>query len=407
MQVRRININNFKSLANFELDLGHFTCLIGLNGSGKSTVLQVIDFISRLFRGNVSSWLTKRQWKAADLTSKLPRKSEYPTVKIRRRFIIDLSLELLGDDAKIHWQCSFNRVNLRCTQESLTIGNVQLLRVDEGHFALFSFSADAKDRMEIAGGKISFAYQGSILSQLKDDILPEPILAFKAFMTSTISLDLLSPHYLRQRTRQSGGEVGLGGERLSAFVHELSGDQRKELEKRLRAFNPTLSRVYTSSLRSGWKQLEIGETFGDHLLWSEARHVNDGLLRLMAILAELLTDSEFLLFEEIENGINPELVEFLLDTLVAAQQQVLVTTHSPMILNYLDDEVARAGVQYLYKTPEGFTRSVPFFAIPSVSEKLEVMGPGEAFVDTNLTRLYEEIVTMPTQTPGQGNADTR
>jgi hypothetical protein len=80
--------------------------------------------------------------------------------------------------------------------------------------------------------------------------------------------------------------------------------------------------------------------------------------------------------------------------LVQAQQQVLVTTHSPMILNYLEDDVARKGVIYLYKTAEGHTQSIPFFSIPSLSQKLEVMGPGEAFVDTNLTELAHEIAAI-------------
>jgi AAA15 family ATPase/GTPase len=97
------------------------------------------------------------------------------------------------------------------------------------------------------------------------------------------------------------------------------------------------------------------------------------------------------LFDEIENGINPELVEFVINTLVQAREQVLVTTHSPMILNYLDDETARRSVIYLYKTPQGHTKAIPFFSIPSLAKKLTVMGPGEAFVDTNLVDLAEEI----------------
>jgi predicted ATPase len=32
------------------------------------------------------------------------------------------------------------------------------------------------------------------------------------------------------------------------------------------------------------------------------------------------------------------------DSLVEASPQILVTTHSPMILNYLEDEIAIAGV---------------------------------------------------------------
>ncbi len=122
--------------------------------------------------------------------------------------------------------------------------------------------------------------------------------------------------------------------------------------------------------------------------------MNDGLLRLIAILAELRTKHRFVLFDEIENGINPELVEFVLDSLVNAEQQVLVTTHSPMILNYLEDDIAAAGVIYLYRTPDGRTQAVPFFSIPSLKKKLTVMGPGEAFVDTDLLSLGAEISAM-------------
>jgi hypothetical protein len=60
----------------------------------------------------------------------------------------------------------------------------------------------------------------------------------------------------------------------------------------------------------------------------------------------------------------------------------------------LDDEVARTGVIYLYKTDEGATRSIPFFSIPSLAEKLKFMGPGEAYADTDLTALSDEIAQV-------------
>jgi hypothetical protein len=51
-------------------------------------------------------------------------------------------------------------------------------------------------------------------------------------------------------------------------------------------------------------------------------------------------------------------------------------------------------VQYLYRDDAGRTRAIPFFEIPSLAEKLEVMDPGEAFVDTDLTALQDEIDAM-------------
>jgi ABC-type multidrug transport system ATPase subunit len=165
----------------------------------------------------------------------------------------------------------------------------------------------------------------------------------------------------------------------------------------LKSVYPQLEDLHTRALRSGWKQLEITEKYHGGKsgllpkMTTEARHVADGMLRLIAILAERETEHRFLLFDEIENGINPELVEFVLDALVSGPQQVLVTTHSPMILNYLDDQVAREGVVYLYKTRDGQTRAIRFFDIPSIAKKLTVMGPGEAFADTDLTALRDEI----------------
>lgn len=61
MRIKRITVDNFKSLVGFDLSLSKFNCLVGLNGSGKSTVLQFFDFLSQQFRGDIDDWLKKRQ----------------------------------------------------------------------------------------------------------------------------------------------------------------------------------------------------------------------------------------------------------------------------------------------------------------------------------------------------------
>ena len=58
------------------MDLPKFSCLIGLNGSGKSTDLQFIDFLSQHVRGDMKGWLAERKWKSTDLKSKLTKKGE-------------------------------------------------------------------------------------------------------------------------------------------------------------------------------------------------------------------------------------------------------------------------------------------------------------------------------------------
>jgi predicted ATPase len=59
MRLERIRVDNFKSLVDFQLQLAPFTCLIGLNGAGKSTVLQALDFASPS-RGNRPTSIANR-----------------------------------------------------------------------------------------------------------------------------------------------------------------------------------------------------------------------------------------------------------------------------------------------------------------------------------------------------------
>ena len=57
MQLKKIEIDNFKSLVDFEMTFEKFNCIVGLNGSGKSTLLQALDLISQMMKGDISNWL--------------------------------------------------------------------------------------------------------------------------------------------------------------------------------------------------------------------------------------------------------------------------------------------------------------------------------------------------------------
>jgi predicted ATPase len=373
--IERITIGNFKSLAGFSLAFSKFNCLVGMNGAGKSTVLQAIDFIAQLMEGRISEWLEMREWTVSELNCKLRSESNISLVVAYR----------LRDGRQLHWFATFNRHELQCSSETILVprGGEQLRVRAKGY------------RLE--GGPqipIVFNYQGSVLSQLRNDNLPSVVQEFRDSMRRVRSLELLSPNLMRKRARTTDRDIGPGGEKLTAFLHGIKGEQRKALIALLKTFYPQLIDFRISSQRAGWKKLNVIEQFGGQRLETEARHINDGLLRVLAILAQTDSDRSLILLDEIENGMNPEIIEKLVDVLVEASQQILVTSHSPMILNYLDDEIARMAVNFIYKNPKGETRSRPFFSIPRIGEKLNAMGPGEAFVDTDLKLLTQECVAL-------------
>ncbi len=373
MRLTKVRVTGFKSLTDFELDLSPFTCLIGLNGCGKSTVLQFFDFISHVLAGDVDEWFDARDWDFADVAA--PSRTT-------------IEFDLMFSDAGT-WSGEYDVESRRCIREGIHTGG-ESRWLDGGKTNLLGVDSG------ISGGKTfdttSLAYRGSITNIVRNEALPEPIRKLKEFVGHLRAFDTLAPQFLRRRDRQQRDSIGHSGEYLASFFDALSEHSRAAIVDDLAKLYPHLENVFPQSHQGGWKELVLHEAYEtqSHLM-STSKHMNDGLLRTLAILVALRSEHSFLLFDEIENGINPELIEALIEKLTAASHQVLVTTHSPMILNYLDDDLARESVVFLHKGPDGGTRSKRFFEIPSMRDKLEVMGPGEVFVDTNLTALSEEL----------------
>ena len=386
--IKSIRIVNFKSLGDVTLRLDKFNCLIGMNGAGKSSVLQAIDFLSHLMLGDVGEWLKQRGWSISDLNCKVRKESN---------IIFHVDFQTSGGEI-LTWVGAFNRKLLRCSTE-LIVDQAPLKSVDK-YFRSDgqSFSIEGESNQPI-----TFNFEGSLLSSLKDSQLPAQVLEFRNALRQIRSLELLSPHLLRKSARSSDHDIGAGGEKLSAYLDNIKGERKAALIVLLKRFYPALVDFKVISQRSGWKKLSVLEQFGSQKLETDASHMNDGLLRILAMLTQADSDRSLILLDEIENGINQEIVETLVETLVASHQQMQVTTHSPLILNYLTDDLARQAVQFIYKTPEGESRIRPFFDIPRIGDKLRVMGPGDAFVDTDLKSLTLECIELDGQMAQSSN----
>jgi predicted ATPase len=383
--ITKLHIENFKSLADFDLppldlQLEKFTCIIGLNGAGKSTLLQAFDFLGQLAVGRIGEWLNQRDWKKNELTSNLGKRN--PIIEFRMSFRFET-------DEEVHWHGRFNTTMMRCTYESIEKANTKLLEVNDGRLTILGVENEPPQVRD----KLDLIYEGSVLSilQLKD-ARPE-VSQIKELLLNLKSLELLAPHLLRRRARRAE-DIGIGGEKLSAFLAQLKPPAREQLRIKLREFYPHLDRWIVKSFHAGWKGLRVWEDYNSNFM-VDAAHLNDGMLRVIAILAQAYSRHTVLLFDEIENGMNPELVQKLVRSLIElgeSGKQVFVTTHSPVILNYMPDEVARKAVMLLYKLADGRTRCTRFFDIPLTDVKLRSLGPGEVFVDTNLVEL---IGTLP------------
>ncbi len=371
--ITRIKVKNFKSLVDFEITgLTHFSCFIGLNGAGKTTLLQFFDFLRALLSGRVQEWFEH----------KLNPASIVPFGSTKRLVEFEIEIKSLDGLKTWIWEVRFNISEKRCVHEVVRF-------MDKGKKKTIVFF-DGK--ILTVGGETyplppGFNQTGAICS------LFNPLPEYLSELADTRIFEVLDPAAIAManqvRSGQKAREIQANGNGLVGFVSQLTPEKQEELFEKLKEFYPSLKSYKIKKLQYGIRKLLFNE-FGNS--YFEASNLSYGTLRLLVIISQLYSEVKCLVFDEIENGINQELMGKLLELLQSFKnKQVMVTTHSALVLNYLSDEAAKQSVILLFKDAKGGTKAVKFFDIDGMAQKLDVLGPGEVMGDTNLEELSKSL----------------
>lgn len=68
---RKLKVDNFKSLVDFSIKFSPMSVIVGNNATGKSSVLQAIDFLCSSVKEDFGIMLERRNWTAENIKSKL------------------------------------------------------------------------------------------------------------------------------------------------------------------------------------------------------------------------------------------------------------------------------------------------------------------------------------------------
>lgn len=208
------------------------------------------------------------------------------------------------------------------------------------------------------------------------DEIVKPSLAFLRTIASVRFLDL-DPNSLRRPSIPGQTVFGDKGENLSSVLQAICADAsaKQSLLEWTRELTPldVVDLEFPEVSLEGKIQLQLVEQGGRKI---SAESASDGTLRFLAFAAAVLgtEPARFYFFEEIENGIHPNRAHLLINLLQTATRnsniQVVGTTHSPALLNYLDKQaledaslVYRVGpvskiakfsdIKALWQTPKG------------------------------------------------------
>ncbi|TDU04247.1 putative ATPase [Streptomyces sp. 846.5] len=380
--LKELRLIRFKSFRGEKLSLSALTVLTGRNSSGKSNALDAIDVLSRLVGGEeLADALDGRRREGGPVRGGSLGCAPHG----EDRFSLGCTVEF--GEYEFAYQVTIQvDPELRIVQESLH-GGCPALQSGSWHWGPLLKAENANDRAAAIFGEVhngkkgvnpSYAFRDTrlLISQLPlhvtaDDSAGAQVLRGAAAVTAALRgafhLDPV-PHLMRGYVPARDSGLRRTAENLSAAVALLSRDhdrfaQLNELT-RLVADQPvhTLA-VAESDLRD--VMLTLRETDSPHGT-TPAREMSDGLLRFLAIATALLTADQgldvdpeagtgeeiharvLLVIEELENGLHPSmaarLLELIRDTSRQTGAQVVLTTHSPALLNALSGEGSQSVV---------------------------------------------------------------
>jgi len=385
--IKKLEVDNFKTLNHFELELTPMTVIVGNNASGKSSILQVISLLCSSAQEDYDAFLFRRNWNVSDLRSKCKNTGS------KLALATEFELDVAGVSKNLRWELvlQYQKSTLTLSHEKvvdLNCGRV-LMEYTEKNTILHSATGE-----DVVYPPLSIPSSAmKILIDVKKDRnnFPE-LVALKSFLINVRSYELLTPEHMRMSSRGSEKNLSISGKNLPGFIKNMSAAQQEDfLEKLKRLLGGQIESVSTETNgKPGWTFVNVEEKYGNHIYKISSRHLSDGMLRLLAFVGISASDNGCLIMlDEIENGINSSYAEDLIDIFKAMSQnekQLILTTHSVVFLDFVDKD----DIIYLYRSEEdGRTIAKKIFELPELIERLEYMYPGEIIYNLDNQRLID------------------
>lgn len=328
-RIRQLQVRNFKSIGEAVVDLGAFTALVGANGAGKSNLVEALAFVQECLSGSIELAFKNRGGIAA-----VRRISGGHPYHIGMRLILELdglfadySLEIAAKP-----QERFRVSKERCVVQPF-LGDEVRFQIEDGRFTREIPGL----RPQVAPDRLAL-YAASATEEFR------PVFDF----LTAIRTYSIVPDRLREPQDPDLGEyLNHDGGNAAAVLKRLQDDPSTESRSRYDRVCRLLAQV-AQGVESvehrpvGQKEtLQFRQDVGLKSPWTfDALNMSDGTLRVLGLLLAVHQPDlpSVIAIEEPEATIHPGaselVVEILLDA--ARRRQILITTHSPDVLDFKD-----------------------------------------------------------------------
>lgn len=358
----KFKVENFKSIHSLELELGRVNVFIGENGSGKSNVLEAVAVTSAVNEGKFSNEILVPQGvrmpEHSLLTSAFDRESKVEPIRLKAT--VD------GED--------FPELLLILDSSKYGSGISELAQPVDN-----SGTERLKKYLEL------FPDESILREVLRKSIMEKPVeernkqvgilYQFDQFLLSLKRIEqfqnfiIFAPENTALRNFAIEGQVqplGIHGEglfrELQRFASQADQPAIRELNERLQLFGWFDSFALPERLWPGESFLKIKDRYLDaNIEFIDQRSANEGFLFVLFYLSLFISKDtpKFFAIDNIENSLNPKMCTKLMTTVAelakAHDKQVMITTHSPAILDGIDLNDDEQRLFLVYRNKLGHT----------------------------------------------------
>lgn len=411
--LKRIHIRGYKSLEDIEVCLSQLVVLFGPNAAGKSNLLDALQLLSKLGTSRTVKEAFDPPYRGKPLESFTIGQNGIKGLLEQDRLSFSIEADLNLSDAVVE---SVNRQiremrrpnseagsqersklparvrerDLRYRIEVEMLPRSGLLRVTDEYLAALNSKGEPtgkrKPFLERQGERIHLRHEGQSHPTYYDRYLDHSILSMPHYpphyphlAATRRELESWLFFYFEPRERMRAANpvkevrhIGLMGEELAAFLNTMKATDPKQfegIEKALHALMPSIDGIAVEVSDLGEVELRLKEAG----VAIPARVLSEGTLRMLGLLAlSGVGEMPALVgFEEPENGIHPRRIQLIAELLktqeTLGQTQYIVTTHSPVLPDFLAD-----GSLFAVRRPNGRTCIDPFSAWGSLGRRGEI-----------------------------------
>ena len=381
--LHRIHIKGYKSLLDVEVELTSLTLLFGPNAAGKSNFLDALQLLSGLAKSRTLNEAFDPPYRGKPLESFTVGDEGIKGLVECDRLAFSIEADLHLSDTVVEavnrqiqemrrhsgTQSQQETTNRSFVRERRLRYRVAIEMIPRSGFLRVSdeYLAALNRNGQVSGGRSPFIEGQGEKIRLRAEGQGHPT-EYDRYLDHTIlSMPHYPPHYPhliaarreleswlffyfepRERMRAANPvkevrHIGLMGEDLAAFLNTLRAQkplQFKAVEKALHTLIPNVDGIEVDISDLGEVELRLNENG----VAIPARVLSEGTLRLLGLLALTGADNPPSLvgFEEPENGVQPGRIQLIAEMLRSrsgpGETQYIVTTHSPILPDLIEDD---------------------------------------------------------------------